>query len=96
MVWGLIRVMMFGGAFLVGTVLTHLTRDQSTSTPVVAQMKGTSVVITCDDGTVMIGPSPTQPNSVKFHCLQSGMAIIRDLPKPEKLPVFNPAYAYIQ
>jgi hypothetical protein len=97
MAWDLIRVVLFGGAFLVGTVVTHSTRDQSLAPiPVVAQTKGTSVVITCDDGTVMIGPSPAQPNSVKLHCLQSGMVIVRDLPKPENPPVFKPAHAYIQ
>jgi hypothetical protein len=95
MVWGLIRVVLFVGAFLAGMLLTPYKDHRRNPVPQVSQSAGASLVVACGGGKIVIGRAEVHPNAIKLHCLQSGMVVVPDARKPENLPAFNSTHAYI-
>jgi hypothetical protein len=90
MVWSWVRLGLFGGALLIGMLLSHSgLRQPLASAPVLNESAGTSLVVACNDGKVVVNPITANPNVIQLHCLQSDMVVVRDHPKLENIPAFD-------
>ncbi|HYR88380.1 MAG TPA: hypothetical protein VE422_30150 [Terriglobia bacterium] len=93
MVWSFIRVAIFTVAFVVGMMIAWPESDvsaDSSSDSQIAQLDknaGSSLVVACDGGKVIITPLPNQRDAVQLDCLRSRMVVAGDYrPMTEKIP----------
>jgi hypothetical protein len=90
MMWGLVRLGLFSGAFLIGMLLSHSAMlIPSAPAPVLNENTGASLVIACDNGPMVVNPITANRNAIQLHCVQSEMVVVRDHPKMEDIPAFN-------
>jgi hypothetical protein len=90
MKWSWVRLGLFAGAFLIGVFLSHSgLRHPSVSALVLNENAGTSLVVACNDGSVVVNPIAANRNVIQVHCLQSEMVVVRDHLKLENIPAFN-------
>ena len=91
MTWGWVRLGLFAGAFSIGLLLSHSgLRHPSASAPVLNENAGTSLVVACNDGSLVVNPIVANRNVIQLHCLQAReMVVVRDHPKLENIPAFN-------
>jgi hypothetical protein len=90
MTWSWVRLGLFAGAFVIGVLLSHSgLRHPSASAPVLNENAGSSLVVACNDGSVVVRPVVANRNVIQLHCLQSEMVVVRDHPKLENIPAFN-------
>lgn len=97
MVWGFLRIVIFGTAFLAGTIITDVVQTdvvQSKSPPEIPSLKesaGTSLVVVCDEGGVVVTPLAGGSGAVQLDCAQSEMLVVRHSKSQaavEKIPGF--------
>ena len=50
---------------------------------------GASLVIACDNASVVVEALKPNRNAVQLHCLQSGMVVVRDHLSSKGRPAFN-------
>jgi hypothetical protein len=86
MVWGFARVAIFGLAFFAGILLTgHSYLAPSGASdfsiiPTLNETAGTSLVVACQDGRVLVNSISRAGRSVQVDCVQSKMVVVRDSP----------------
>lgn len=93
MVWGYLRLTLFTMAFLIGLVVTGwlgmgpVSASSGSDLPRLGQAAGTSLVVVCDEGKVIVTPVADNKGAVHLQCLQSKMRVVRDHQAPaEKIP----------
>src|SRR2546426_7471224 len=93
MVWSFIRVAIFTAAFVVGLMITgpgNIGTAASSNSSQVAQLDekaGSSLLVACDGGKVIITPLPDERGAVQLDCLRSRMVVAGDYrPTTEKIP----------
>jgi len=93
MVWSFIRVAIFSAAFVVGMMIagpgSQASADSSSDSQIAQFDKnaGSSMVVACDGGKVIITPLPNQRGAVQLDCLRSRMVVAGDYrPMTEKIP----------
>jgi hypothetical protein len=97
MKWGWVRLGLFAGAFSIGMLLSHSgLRHPLASAPVLDENAGTSLVVACNDGSLVVNPVMANRNVIQLHCLQSEMVVVRDHPKLENAPAFKRINVRIQ
>jgi hypothetical protein len=98
MAWSLIRIVLFAGAFLLGMLLTQSGESYPPpQSPVLTESAGASLVVACDEGTVVVGPLHVGQSAIQLQCLESTMVVVRDnTVQQENIPPFNRIQAYIQ
>lgn len=95
--WGYLRVTIFLTAFFVGMMVTswvsaaRVSASGGSDAPRLDQAVGTSLVVTCDQGKVIVTPVSDNKGAVQLQCVQSKMRVIRDHRAPtEKIPDARP------
>jgi hypothetical protein len=90
MVWGFVRVALFTGAFSVGMLLSHSgLHGPSAPASVLNENAGASLVVACNDGSVIINELVRSHNAIQLKCVQSKMVVVRDHRALENIPVSN-------
>lgn len=84
MVWGFIRITLFCVAFLFGLFAGESVNSDSDSIPRLDESTGTSLVVACEEGDVLVTPLLQESGAVQLSCLRSQMWIARD--ELEKIP----------
>jgi hypothetical protein len=97
MAWGFIRVAVFATAFLAGMVFSGSGHADSDRPPVLSEDAGSSLLVACKDGQVVVAPLQARQDAIQLHCLKSGMVVVRDHARqPEKIPYINRIHTYLQ
>ena len=82
MVWGLVRIVIVGIAFMVGlTVIGPLgssAGSKSFNIPRLSQHVGESLVVACASGDVVLKSVGGEPGAVQLECSQSKIVVVRD------------------
>ncbi len=92
MAWSLVRLGLFTGAFSIGMLLSHSgLLHRSVSTAVLNENAGASLVVACDDGSMIVRGLKAGGNAVQLHCVQSNMVVVRDHSTSENVPALSPA-----
>jgi len=93
MVWSFIRVAIFTAAFVVGLMTTNpgnVGTAASSNSSQVAQLDekvGSSLLVACDGGKVIITPLPNDRGAVQLDCFRSRMVVAWDYrTTTEKIP----------
>jgi len=90
MTWSFVRLGLFTGAFSIGILLSHSgPRYPSAAVSVLNENAGASLVIACDNASVVVEALKPNRNAVQLHCLQSGMVVVRDHLSSKDRPAFN-------
>ncbi len=82
MVWGLIRVGIFCGAFVVGLLwpgqLMPSVASNSLTMPRLTEPTGTSLRVVCESGDMLVRRAVTERGAVQLECAQSKIVVARD------------------
>ena len=90
MTWSLVRLGLFTGAFSIGMLLSHAgLRQPSNPAPVLTENAGASLVVACDDGTVVVNSLKAGHSAIHLQCVQSKMVVVRDHHVLENVPALN-------
>ena len=97
MMWGFVRLGLFAGAFSIGMLLPHSgLRHPSVPAPVLNESAGASLVVACDNGSVVVDSLKLSHNAVQLHCEQSGMVVVRDHPRLKNRPPLTRTYFHVE
>ena len=87
MMWSLVRLALFTGAFCLGMLLSHFGVHHPTApAPVLSENAGASLVVACKDGSVIVGGLEPTNNAVHLQCVESNMVVVRDHRALENIP----------
>ena len=88
--WSFLRLGLFTGAFSIGMLLSHSgMRHAPAAAPVLNESVGASLVVACDNASLVVEALEPTRNAVQLHCLQSRMVVVRDHPSPKDRPTRN-------
>src|SRR5262249_36848440 len=108
MVWGILRIIIFAIAFVIGATATHLwnsvvldpsSQDADALSPTVIR----SMVVTCDYGSPSVEEIKGTGGAIQVRCSRSNMHVARSKPLPPRplksgpstpIAVFIPAGIY--
>ena len=97
MTWSLVRLGLFTGAFSIGMLLSHSgLQHPSAPVAVLNENAGASLVVACDDGSVVVHALKAGPNAIQLHCVQSKMVVVRNHHALENVPAFNRTRLHFQ
>src|SRR5262245_11976538 len=101
MVWGVFRVTLFLIAFLCGALLASFFPLMGTTAAGEAQLPGvggTSLLVTCDEGSPTVQQLKGSTTAIEVKCAQSDMQVIETKPAPRRQKPqrpFDPIAAFI-
>ncbi len=85
MVWGLIRVGIFCGAFMIGLMLIGQlmpsVASNSTNMPRLTERTGSSLLVVCQSGDMLVRRVETERGAVQLECAHSKIVVVRDRDK---------------
>ena len=71
-------------------------RHPSVPAPVLNENAGASLVVVCDNASVVVDSLKFSHNAVQLHCEQSGMVVVRDRPSLKSEPPLNRIYFHVE
>src|SRR6266850_8604221 len=84
MVWSFIRIAIFSGSFVVGLMIAgpgtvgSAVSSNSSQVARLDESAGSSLVVACDDGKVIITPLSNQRGAVQLNCFRTRMVVAGD------------------
>src|SRR5262245_9634925 len=101
MVWGVFRVAIFVIAFLCGALLASffpLVGTTEAGSAHLPGVRGTSLLVSCDEGSPTVQPLPGSTTAIEVKCARSDMQVVETKPTPRRQRpqrLFDPIAAFI-
>jgi len=76
MVWGVIRIAIFFGAFVIGLIIVEPLMPSVASNSL-RKLSGTSLVVVCESGNMRVRHVSNKPDAVQLECVYSKILGVR-------------------